>query len=364
MKILHCHTSLTSGGIEAMVVNLANQMSDRHHVEICLIFKPKENDVFYKEVNDKVHVISLGKTHPGFSIKHVFALYNTIKRGHYDIVQLHGFFYYYFFSILLLHRKTKFFYTVHSDAFKENVQWDRHLFCFKRMFFKYRYMYAVTISKESQRSFDQLYNASNFLIYNGVHKPSLYPISLNKYRLAKETKILFNPARITEQKNQVILCQVCKKLLNEGFDFSLLIAGSIQDASIYKRMKEYFNERIVYLGICTDIPSMLKASDALCLPSLWEGMPVVVLEAFSVGCIPVCSPVGGIIDCVHDGINGILSQSPNENDYYDALKRFLQLSPEEIQYMKQQSEQTFHQFDISETALKYEEVYRQSLQTI
>lgn len=41
--------------------------------------------------------------------------------------------------------------------------------------------------------------------------------------------------------------------------------------------------------------------DAYALCSSYEGMPISLIEAIGVGCIPVCTPVGGIVDVVHNG---------------------------------------------------------------
>ena len=51
MKILHIHTSFTSGGIEAMICGLANEMVKTEDVSVCSIFKPKENDVFWNKLS-------------------------------------------------------------------------------------------------------------------------------------------------------------------------------------------------------------------------------------------------------------------------------------------------------------------------
>ena len=40
-------------------------------------------------------------------------------------------------------------------------------------------------------------------------------------------------------------------------------------------------------------------SDAFCLTSVYEGLPISLLEAISCGCVPVCTPVGGITEVVH-----------------------------------------------------------------
>ena len=53
MKILICHSSLGSGGIESMVVNLANEMSKTHDVSVLTIFKPRETDICFKRLSGK-----------------------------------------------------------------------------------------------------------------------------------------------------------------------------------------------------------------------------------------------------------------------------------------------------------------------
>jgi glycosyltransferase involved in cell wall biosynthesis len=55
-----------------------------------------------------------------------------------------------------------------------------------------------------------------------------------------------------------------------------------------------------------EIPLWMNASDVLCLPSLHEGLPNVVLEALACGIPVVASRVGGVPEIVRDGINGLL----------------------------------------------------------
>ena len=135
MKILHCTPALAGGGIKTFICQLSNaQEALGHEINICTIYKPKATMYAYDWLNSTINTYDLGKTKEGFSIKEVFAIWRFIRRGNYDIVNLHGFFYYYFWAVLLLHNQTRFFYTVHNDAEKENSRWDKKMLFLKRLF--------------------------------------------------------------------------------------------------------------------------------------------------------------------------------------------------------------------------------------
>ena len=60
MRILLLHTKMVSGGIEAIVCGLANEMSKTEDVTLCTIFKPTEDDVFYKKLSSLVQNVPRG----------------------------------------------------------------------------------------------------------------------------------------------------------------------------------------------------------------------------------------------------------------------------------------------------------------
>lgn len=360
MKILHIHPSMTGGGIEAMICGLVNEMAKLHEVALCTIFQPNKDHVFEKQVSESVHRFSLGKTKPGFSIKEIFKVYQFIKKGNFEIVHIHGFFYYYALSVFLLHHRVRFVYTIHSDAAKENASWDQRIIALKKYAFKKGYVHPVTISQESRRSFSAFYGLPSTLIYNGV---SSYPTisktnKLTSYRLTEKTKLFLHPGRISEAKNQVVLVKVFDRLIKEKNDVVLLIAGAKQDMGIWKEIEPFFNTRIVYLGERKDVRDLLFEADAFCLPSIWEGMPVTLLEALSVGCIPICTPVGGIPEVITSGVNGFLSMNSTEEAYYKRLTDFLACTNSELKQIKHNCLDSFHKYSISEVTKKYIEVYK------
>lgn len=362
MKILHLHTSLAGGGIEAMITGLANEMIKTEDVSVGVIFEPKKSDIFLNQLDRNVKLFSLGKKGSGISFSIIWKIFYTIWKGKYDVVNIHGMFYYYVLAVLLCHRYTKFFYTVHSDAIMENTKWDKKLLFVKRFCFQRRWINAITISPTSEKSFENLYGCSGSLILNGIKRKQITNSDiLTDYRFSSKTRIFIHAGRISYVKNQEMLCRIFSRLIIEGEDVVLLIAGGCQDNDIFSKLQKYFSERIVYLGERSDVIQLMINSDAMCLPSIWEGLPVVLLEALSVGCVPICSPVGGIVDVITDKENGYLSKTSGEEDYYNTLKTFLNLTKSELASIKRRCIASFAPYDIAITSQNYLNLYKSAL---
>ena len=365
MKILHFHTKMGQGGVGSVVLQLVNTMCETDQVDLCLIRKPAKEDVFLSKVDPRVRIISFGmKTH--FSISIFFRVWKFLYQNNYDIVQLHRDFFFYVFPILFFHNKFSIFYTFHTLAEYENTKWDKlaKLIPIKRQYFHKKWLKPIAISKAVQVSIRQFYGCDGTLIYNGIKKPfvTLSNDLIKQYRISSSTKVFLHAGRISAEKNQIALCCVFRQLISEGKDVVLLIAGGVNDKHIYEHLKSYFSDRIIYLGVQDNIPQWMAHCDAFCLPSHFEGMPMVLLEALSVGCVPICSPVGGIVNVVNDGDNGILSASSDESDYYVAIRRFLAMTPDAIQTMQKRCLESFAPYEIHHTVEGYLNAYREALE--
>ncbi len=75
--------------------------------------------------------------------------------------------------------------------------------------------------------------------------------------------------------------------------------------------------------------------DLLALPSFYDGMPNVLLEAGALGIPAIASRVDGMKDVIKDGINGLLFEPGNADQCRKAFYRFAQMSAEERQQMQQ-----------------------------
>jgi glycosyltransferase involved in cell wall biosynthesis len=81
--------------------------------------------------------------------------------------------------------------------------------------------------------------------------------------------------------------------------------------------------RVRFAGVRHDVHEYLQAADAWTLPSFGEGLPMSLLEAMATGLPVVTTPVGGIVDVVRAGDNGLLVEPGQAAALASALGRAL-----------------------------------------
>lgn len=360
MKITHFTESLSEGGIASFLANLTPVQSQNNQVEIVTVFK---NDSIPNEISKaNIKVTSLNNPSSLFSYFYFpFLIFKKIRKSDSEIIHIHCSFVYYIIAIFLLHNKKSFFYTVHSDAFKEknSSRLEALIWPIKKLFFKKGWIRPVTISTPSEDSFYRLYGFHAKTIINGIIiKEADKSTDIFKYKNTPETKLFVHAGRISDAKNQEVMCKAFKRLIEDGNDVHLIIAGAIQDKIIFSWLEPYWCNRITYIGSRSDILEIFRAADFMLLPSKWEGMPMTLLEAMSQGCIPICSPVGGIPSVVENLKTGILSKDSTVQSVYESLRIAVSLSVKEKESLANRCKMKAKDFSIEQTAEKYLKYYQ------
>jgi len=149
------------------------------------------------------------------------------------------------------------------------------------------------------------------VIPNGVDVErfkSALPADLSQYGIPPGGRTLLFVGRLDPQKGPRLLLRAVKGLLPVHRNLHLLMVG---DGPLATDLKEWvraqqLEQQIHFAGWRPDVPSLLKACDALVLPSRWEGMPNVVLEAMAAGRPVVATRVEGVSELVTDRETGLL----------------------------------------------------------
>ena len=94
-------------------------------------------------------------------------------------------------------------------------------------------------------------------------------------------------------------------------------------------------QRVHFLGWRNDLPALFGAADLALVPSRWEGMPYVVLEAGASALPVVGTRVDGVRDLICEGQTGFLAELESPADLARALRAFMELSPADRSSMGQ-----------------------------
>lgn len=114
--------------------------------------------------------------------------------------------------------------------------------------------------------------------------------------------------RLEEQKGHDLLFEALSKLVKAGLDFTLVVAGegSRRHWLEQQALSLGLSPRVQFVGQVEDVGGLLAAADAVLLPSRWEGLPLVLLEAMARARPVVATAVGGVSDVLEDGVTGTL----------------------------------------------------------
>ena len=180
-------------------------------------------------------------------------------------------------------------------------------------------------------------------------------------KIPEGTLLLTNVANYSEVKGHHILLPAFKKLLEEGVNAYLLLAGRDTDAARAREeiRKSGLEGRVIGLGFRRDIPQILKATDIFVFPSLNEGIAGSLLQAMAMEKIVVASRVGGIKSYLKDGINGIAVEPGSVEALLTGIKRAIREIKNEK--MKKEARRTAVEFDIKRIVEKTLEFYRELL---
>jgi glycosyltransferase involved in cell wall biosynthesis len=150
-----------------------------------------------------------------------------------------------------------------------------------------------------------------FVIPNAVEGDrfaKVVPADLKPLGIPENCRVMISIGRLERQKGFDLLIDAVTKLSKIPEDLRFLIVGDGPDAANLKLLvrNKRLDQHVCFAGRREDVPQLLAASNVFILPSRWEGMPNVVLEAMAAGLCVITTDVEGIPELIQDGVNGIV----------------------------------------------------------
>ena len=311
IKILHILSTLTiSSGVASFVMNYYRNI-DRDKVQFDFLYFEKADNEILNEIKclggnayyiKKPSFKNCIKSYNGF---------NQIFQKHgceYSAVHLHEVYLVHFINYFVKKYEIKHLIT-HAHTTKYS---DNHINAIRNRIMCLGLTKVATEYFACSKAAGEFYYGKK-AVKNALVKVIPNAIDLKKYKfnetirnkVRKELNIedkfvIGHIGRMTPQKNQKFLLKIFAELRKENDRAVLLIIG---DGSLHNEIEnEILNlalsDSVILLGVRKDIPALLMAMDVFVLPSLFEGLGIVVLEAQATGlqCI-LSDKVPKEVDC-------------------------------------------------------------------
>lgn len=257
---------------------------------------------------------------------------------------------------------------IHTDHARVFPDKTRYMVIEKLMsLYAYRVVGCSEHTSQQLIRYERISPAKIVTIPNGIDG-SRFEISIDKAAKRRELglrdhgPIMGLAVRLSDQKGITFLLQAMPAILKSHPDTTLLIAGDgdLKGALQQEARDLGIADNVVFCGPRKDIPELLKLLDIYVLPSKWEGLPMVILEAMAAGCPVVATNVGGNATAVIDGVTGRLIKAENPEALVDALVPLLDSESLRAQYATQARKLFDEKFTAAAMTRQYERLYTRS----
>lgn len=355
MKILQVITSLGTGGAEKLISEISPMLRDKGHQVDVLSFDGADT-AFKKALTDNgIKVYSFGK---GCNVYNPFFILRLAKMmKNYDIVHTHNTAAQLFAAVGSVVCSVVLCTTEHTTSNRRR-DWKWYAPIDKWMYS--RYSEVISISEATTEELIQhtdircpivtIPNGIDVKKYNIAHAVSRTELGCNDNAF-----LLVMVAGFRYQKDQDTIIRAIKHL-PDNYQLCLVGDGVRKEECKHLVKSLGVGDRVVFTGIRTDVPNVLKAADVVVMSSHYEGFGLAAVEGMAANKPVIASDVAGLGDVVRG--YGILF--PHKDD--KALTSIVKQLFNDKEYYKQVADKCYKRawdFDIDKMVNGYIEVYEQ-----
>ena len=254
---------------------------------------------------------------------------------------------------------------VHTDHARSFP--DKRRYMFAEWLFSHFAYKIVGVSDHTSKNlmkYEKISSKKILTIPNGIDGSSFATtIDKNKKRIElgieSDSPIIGLCGRLTEEKGITYLLQAMPEIITNVPGVICVIAGEGHLEEHLKREASLLriSGHVRFVGPRLDVPELMKLFDIFVLPSLREGLPMVLLEAMAAGCPIVSTDVGGISTAVQTGYNGTLVRPQNPHELAGAIVRLLEDEPLRRKYAENGDKVFKDNYSAEKMTRKYEQLY-------
>ena len=356
------------GGVESVIMNYYRNI-DRNKVQFDFICDSDSTDIPYDEINKLGGKVILVPPYQKIfayirELKKIFRI-NKYKIVHSNINTLSVFPLYAAWRAKIPIR------IAHSHSTSNNKEWKKHII--KNMLKPFSKMYATNYFACSEYAAKWLFGDKKFndgkvtIINNAVdlemfkYNKEIRRQKRNELNIDDKALVIGHIGRFVSQKNHTFLIDVFNEIRKANKNSILILIGQGPKVDeIKNKVKELNIEKsVLFLGQRKDVSELYQAFDVLILPSLYEGLPVVGIEAQATGNLCYFSnnmtKETKILDST---VFMSLNEGPSE------WARCILKSEKEYKKYNTTKEISDHGFNIKKEAKKIEQIYLEAIKPV
>ena len=305
IRILHITNNLGIGGVQKIIYEICNATKE----EFGTILVASTGGEYVKRLNKigvkHITIPDLSSKNPSEIIKIYKTLKKVVKENEINLIHCH-------------HRMAVPF--ARMIVGKESVIYNNHTIYSDKRLFSHLVLDGVHIIADGEKA---KVNVTDFfgvtknitVINNAVDEFDGVVNSIPEIEKARSEGcfIVMNSARLHPQKGIQYYIDAAEILIKKGLKIRFFIVG---DGPLRKEMVQRVNNKklqndVIFLGFRNDIKSTISQCDVLVLTSVYEGLPLTPMEAFSVHKAVIGTDIDGTREVIKDGYNGLLAESCN-----------------------------------------------------
>lgn len=299
------------GGGETYLYNLVTRLDKERYVPYVLSFTDGN---MIKQLKEKGINTDIIKTLKPFNLFIYSKVKKILKSEDIDILHMHGTRAGTNSLIPAMWMKKKRIYTVHGFSFHSGLH---------RMVYELRKISERFLIKNSNLTIcgsqndinvgKELYNKADFeLIYNSINVNEYKSFSSDsnlKKNLGynEDDFIVCFIARFTYQKDPVTFIESIPKVLTKhpGIKFLMFGEGELKNKCVNLAKKLNIESSLKFMPFTNDVKAVLNSINIFVLPSLWEVIPLGLLEAMAMEKICIATNIPGTNEALVNGYNGL-----------------------------------------------------------
>lgn len=343
------------GGVFTYVVDLANELSKKYDVYIAYGLRKQTPRNFKAYFNKEIHLIRVASFTRSISpIKDMKALSEVKKIGRKikpDIIHLHSSKAGVLGRICFRKFNGPLFYTPHGYSFliKNIGKTKKTFYFFIEKFFSNLKGTTIACSPGEYKIAKKITNHVAY-VSNGINVEKLSKIR-QTLRKKNSNFTVTTLGRISVQKGPKVFNQIAKEL--PYISFKWIGDGELKDELTASNIKitGWLNRK--------EALEELMSSDVFILSSLWEGLPISLLEAMFLGKICIVSNVIGNNDVINNGENGFIGYSTD--NYVDTIKNIYNRKIDINKIEANAIDDVIKKYNTKSMAKKYINIYESGL---